>query len=217
MAWIMDTYSMHVRHTQTAVVTGKPISLGGSRGRAEATGRGCMIVTDQALQRLGLDRSSTRVVIQGLGNVGGMAAKLMARAGYKIICAIEYDGAVYNKNGLDITALMSTAMTPDRLPVFRAARPMIATKRCTWKPTSCCRPPRKISSPLRTRIASARRFFAKAPTAHDAAADPILAEKRSLRNSGHSRQRRRRHRFLFRMGAGSPGLFLERAAGQRTS
>jgi len=106
MAWIMDTYSMHVRHTETAVVTGKPISLGGSRGRAEATGRGCMIVTDQALQRLGLDRSQTRVVIQGLGNVGGMAAKLMARAGYKIICAIEWDGAVRNKNGLDIAALM---------------------------------------------------------------------------------------------------------------
>jgi glutamate dehydrogenase (NAD(P)+) len=106
MAWIMDTYSMHVRHTQTAVVTGKPIALGGSRGRAEATGRGCMIVTDQALQRLGLDRSKTRVVIQGLGNVGGMAAKLMARAGYKIICVIEWDGAVHNKNGLDITALM---------------------------------------------------------------------------------------------------------------
>src|ERR1700728_1710738 len=82
MAWIMDTYSMHARHTQTAVVTGKPIDLGGSRGRTEATGRGCMIVTDQALRRFGLERSSTRVVIQGFGNVGGMAARLMALAGY---------------------------------------------------------------------------------------------------------------------------------------
>ena len=71
------------------MVTGKPIELGGSRGRAEATGRGCMIVTDQALRRLGLERSSTRVVIQGFGNVGGMAAKLMARAGFKIVCIIE--------------------------------------------------------------------------------------------------------------------------------
>jgi glutamate dehydrogenase (NAD(P)+) len=106
MAWIMDTYSMHARHTASAVVTGKPISLGGSRGRAEATGRGCMIVTDQALRRLGLERSTTRVVIQGFGNVGGMAAKLMARAGYKIICIIEWDGAVYNPKGLDIIALM---------------------------------------------------------------------------------------------------------------
>src|SRR5271155_5240201 len=106
MAWIMDTYSMHARQTQAAVVTGKPIALGGSRGRAEATGRGCMIVTDQALRRLGLERSTTRVVIQGFGNVGGMAAKLMARAGYKIVCLIEWDGALYNQKGLDIAALM---------------------------------------------------------------------------------------------------------------
>jgi glutamate dehydrogenase (NAD(P)+) len=106
MAWIMDTYSMHVRHTQTAVVTGKPIALGGSKGRAEATGRGCMIVVDQALRHLALERSATRVVIQGFGNVGGMAARLMARAGYKIICIIEWDAAVYNAGGLDIAALM---------------------------------------------------------------------------------------------------------------
>ncbi len=106
MAWIMDTYSMHARQTQSAVVTGKPIALGGSKGRAEATGRGCMIVTDQALRRLGLERSSTRVVIQGFGNVGGMAAKLMSRAGYRVVCIIEWDGAVYNPRGLDIVALM---------------------------------------------------------------------------------------------------------------
>src|SRR5579862_926229 len=93
MAWIMDTYSMHVRHTQTAVVTGKPIDLGGSRGRSEATGRGCMMVTDQALGSFGLVRANTRVVIQGFGNVGGMSAKLMAKAGYKIIAIVEYDGA----------------------------------------------------------------------------------------------------------------------------
>ena len=106
MAWIMDTYSMHARHTSTAVVTGKPIDLGGSRGRSEATGRGCMIVTEQALRKLGLERSTARVVIQGFGNVGGMSAKLMARAGFKIISIVEYDGAVYNSNGLDINALM---------------------------------------------------------------------------------------------------------------
>ncbi len=105
MAWIMDTYSMHSRHTQTAVVTGKPINLGGSRGRSEATGRGCMIVTSEALKRFGLDRASTRVVIQGFGNVGGMSAKLMAQAGFKIVAIVEYDGAVYNTNGLDIAAL----------------------------------------------------------------------------------------------------------------
>ncbi|MGB6941804.1 MAG: Glu/Leu/Phe/Val dehydrogenase [Bryobacteraceae bacterium] len=106
MAWVMDTYSMHKRHTVTGVVTGKPLALGGSAGRSEATGRGCMIVTMQALRRFGMDVANTRVVIQGFGNVGGMSARLMARSGFKIICIIEYDGAVYNPKGLDITALM---------------------------------------------------------------------------------------------------------------
>src|SRR5437899_12400226 len=85
MAWIMDTYSMHVRHTVTAVVTGKPIDLGGSRGRTEATGRGCCIVSQKALQRLRIQPAEARVVIQGFGNVGGMAARLLSRAGFKII------------------------------------------------------------------------------------------------------------------------------------
>ena len=106
MAWIMDTYSMHQRTTVTAVVTGKPLDLGGSRGRTEATGRGCMIVTLEALRKLGIPPSDASVVIQGFGNVGGMAAKLMAQAGFRIVSIIEIDGAVYNSNGLDIAALM---------------------------------------------------------------------------------------------------------------
>jgi glutamate dehydrogenase (NAD(P)+) len=105
MAWIMDTYSMHARHTVTAVVTGKPMALGGSRGRPEATGRGCMIVILKALELLGLKPEDSRVVIQGFGNVGGMAAKLMSAIGFKIVCVVEYNGAVYNPNGLDIAAL----------------------------------------------------------------------------------------------------------------
>ena len=105
MAWIMDTFSMHARQTVTAVVTGKPMALGGSRGRPEATGRGCMIVTQQALPILGLKPENCRVVIQGFGNVGGMAARLMSAAGFKIVCIVEYDGAVYNARGLDIAAL----------------------------------------------------------------------------------------------------------------
>jgi glutamate dehydrogenase (NAD(P)+) len=107
MAWIMDTYSMHMRHTVTAVVTGKPMALGGSRGRPEATGRGCMIVTREALKKLGLRPRDARVVIQGLGNVGGMAARLMTRAGFRITAVAEYDGAVYNSGGLDVEALLS--------------------------------------------------------------------------------------------------------------
>src|SRR4051794_15426034 len=88
MAWIMDTYSMHARHTVTAVVTGKPMALGGSRGRPEATGRGCTIVTMEALKLFQMTPQNTRVVIQGFGNVGSMSARLMAQEGFKIICII---------------------------------------------------------------------------------------------------------------------------------
>lgn len=121
MAWIMDTYSMHKRHTVTAVVTGKPLELGGSRGRPEATGRGCMIVTLEALKRFGLAVQDTRVVIQGFGNVGGMAARLMSRAGFKIVSIIEYDGAVYNRHGLDIEGLMKHRLETGSICGFREA------------------------------------------------------------------------------------------------
>jgi glutamate dehydrogenase (NAD(P)+) len=107
MAWIMDTYSMHTGQTNTAVVTGKPMDLGGSLGRREATGRGCMMVTLEALKAVGLRPEDTRVVIQGFGNVGGMAARLMAARGFRIISIVEYDGAVYNPHGLNIEALAS--------------------------------------------------------------------------------------------------------------
>ncbi|HEV2492989.1 MAG TPA: Glu/Leu/Phe/Val dehydrogenase [Terriglobia bacterium] len=106
MAWIMDTYSMHVRHTVTASVTGKPVDLGGSRGRREATGRGCMIVCDEALKRFGRDRQSTRVIVQGFGNVGSQAARLMHEAGYKIVGVADIEGGILNSRGLDIPALI---------------------------------------------------------------------------------------------------------------
>src|SRR4051812_22885065 len=105
MAWMMDTYSMHMRQTVTAVVTGKPINIGGSRGRREATGRGIMIVCDEAVRKLGLDRESTRVIVQGFGNVGSNAALLMYQAGYKVIGIGEVGGGLHNKNGMDVEAL----------------------------------------------------------------------------------------------------------------
>jgi len=106
MAWIMDTYSMHKRETTTGVVTGKPLDLGGSRGRPEATGRGCLFVTREALKKFEIPPTRARVVIQGFGNVGGMAARLMVKEGIKVVCIIEWDGAVYNDNGLDVEELM---------------------------------------------------------------------------------------------------------------
>jgi len=105
MAWIMETYSMHVRHTVNAVVTGKPLELGGSHGRIEATGRGLMIVCDEAAKKLGMSPDQTRVVIQGFGNVGSNAARLMRRRGYKIVGVSTSKSGLYNKNGIDIEAL----------------------------------------------------------------------------------------------------------------
>jgi glutamate dehydrogenase (NAD(P)+) len=106
MAWMMDTYSMHMRQTVTAVVTGKPINMGGSRGRLEATGRGLMVVCDEALKKLNMNREETRVIVQGFGNVGSNAAKLMHEAGYRIIGVAEWDGAIYNRNGINVNALI---------------------------------------------------------------------------------------------------------------
>ena len=106
MAWIMDTYSMHVGQTVTSVVTGKPVNMGGSRGRREATGRGVGICCDQALKHLGMTVKGCRVIVQGFGNVGSNTAKLMWDKGYSIIGIGEYDGALYNPNGIDIEALL---------------------------------------------------------------------------------------------------------------
>jgi glutamate dehydrogenase (NAD(P)+) len=105
MAWIMDTYSMHHRHTVTAVVTGKPVAMGGSLGRREATGRGCMIATREALARFGRSLKDARVVVQGFGNVGSVAADLLAQAGATIIAVGDKTGAVVDTNGIDIAAL----------------------------------------------------------------------------------------------------------------
>lgn len=102
MAWVMDTYSMHVGHTTTAVVTGKPVELGGSLGRREATGRGCMIVTKQALEHLGMPLKGTTIAIQGFGNVGSVAARLLAREGCKIVAIGDRTTSLYNANGIDV-------------------------------------------------------------------------------------------------------------------
>jgi glutamate dehydrogenase (NAD(P)+) len=102
MAWIMDTYSMHKRHTVTAVVTGKPVEMGGSLGRREATGRGCMLVTREALKRLRMPIEGTRVAIQGFGNVGSVAAQLMENLGLMVVAVSDKSGGIYNPKGLRI-------------------------------------------------------------------------------------------------------------------
>jgi glutamate dehydrogenase (NAD(P)+) len=106
MAWIMDTYSMHVRHTVTSVVTGKPLSLGGSRGRVEATGRGLMLICREAAPLRGLTLSGSRVAVQGFGNVGSIAARMCHEAGARVLAVSDIRGGIYNERGLDLPAVL---------------------------------------------------------------------------------------------------------------
>lgn len=102
MAWIMDTYSMHMRKTVSGVVTGKPLLIGGSIGRREATGRGVMIVTLGAMEKLGLKPKDTSVIVQGFGNVGSISAQLLREQGCKIVGIGDITGGFYNKKGIDV-------------------------------------------------------------------------------------------------------------------
>jgi glutamate dehydrogenase (NAD(P)+) len=107
MAWIMDTYSILSGHTVPGVVTGKPLELGGSLGRFEATGRGAFIVAAEAARHLGLELEGARVAVQGAGNVGGVAARCFARAGAKVIAMSDSRGGLYNPAGLDLDAVLA--------------------------------------------------------------------------------------------------------------
>ncbi|HET6638622.1 MAG TPA: Glu/Leu/Phe/Val dehydrogenase, partial [Gemmatimonadota bacterium] len=104
MAWTMDTYSQHARHTVTSIVTGKPIEMGGSLGRRDATGRGCMLVTLEALRHQGLPVEGARVVVQGFGNVGSTAARLCAQRGMKVVGISDFTTGVHNEDGIDLEA-----------------------------------------------------------------------------------------------------------------
>jgi glutamate dehydrogenase (NAD(P)+) len=124
MAWVMDTYSMHVGHTETAVVTGKPIEMGGSLGRREATGRGVMIVTREAAKHLGLNIKGATVAVQGFGNVGSVSADLLAGIGAKIIAVTDWKGGVINQSGLDIPKLLEYAAKHKTVEGFPGADPL---------------------------------------------------------------------------------------------
>ncbi|MGE8474248.1 MAG: Glu/Leu/Phe/Val family dehydrogenase, partial [Paraburkholderia hospita] len=106
MAWMMDTYSMNQGQTATGVVTGKPITLGGSLGRREATGRGVFVVGCEAARRIGMDIEGARIAVQGFGNVGGIAARLYQEAGAKVVAVQDHTGTLYKESGIDAVALL---------------------------------------------------------------------------------------------------------------
>jgi glutamate dehydrogenase (NAD(P)+) len=124
MAWISDTYSMHVGHSSTSVVTGKPVEMGGSLGRREATGRGVMIVARESAKHLGFELTGSRVAIQGFGNVGSIGADLMAQQGAKIIGVTDWKGGVQNDKGLDISKLIAHVAKHRTVAGFEGGDPL---------------------------------------------------------------------------------------------
>jgi glutamate dehydrogenase (NAD(P)+) len=128
MAWVMDTYSMHVGHTTTSVVTGKPIEMGGSLGRREATGRGVMITTREAARHLGIDIKAATIAVQGFGNVGSVSADLLHELGAKIVAVTDWKGGVYNPAGLDIEALIAWTSTHKTVAGFPKAEALDGAK-----------------------------------------------------------------------------------------
>jgi glutamate dehydrogenase (NAD(P)+) len=124
-----------VRHTVTAVVTGKPLDLGGSRGRREATGRGVLFVCDKAVAKLGMKREACRVIVQGFGNVGSMASLLMHQAGYKIVGAADIHGGLYNEDGLDVPKLVDWVQQQRKpLPEFPGGGAKVSAQEVLFQP-----------------------------------------------------------------------------------
>lgn len=178
MAWVMDTYSMHVGRTENAVVTGKPVEMGGSLGRKEATGRGCMLVTKEALEHLGMSMKGATVVVQGFGNVGSTAAKLMAQQGCKIVGISDRFGAFYNEKGIDVDAAIAYAAAHRGLDGFTGGDAMDPDELLTL-PVDVLVPAAlenvitaKNAAKIRAKVICEG---ANGPTT--AAADPILEEK----------------------------------------
>ena len=126
MAWFSDTYSMHVGHTSTAVVTGKPVEMGGSLGRREATGRGVMLTARESARHLGFPLKGATVAVQGFGNVGAIAAQLLAEQGAIIVGVTDWQGGVYNAAGLDVPALQAHVARHKTVAGFSGGEPLAA-------------------------------------------------------------------------------------------
>jgi glutamate dehydrogenase (NAD(P)+) len=127
MAWIMDTYSMHSGYSIPAVVTGKPLSIGGTEGRNDATATGVLYVTRRAAQRAGLSLQGARVSIQGYGNAGSVAARLFHQAGCRIVAVSDSQGGIYSSAGLDPAAVLRAKQELGSITAYRDARQISST------------------------------------------------------------------------------------------
>jgi glutamate dehydrogenase (NAD(P)+) len=133
MAWIMDTYSMNKGYSVLGVVTGKPVDVGGSLGRFDATGRGCMICTVLAAKHLGINIEGATVAVQGFGNVGGNVARILAEKGVRIIAVSDVMGGVYNSKGLDIGRLLKHAENTGSVVKFKEGEPITNSELLSMK------------------------------------------------------------------------------------
>ena len=179
MAWMMDTYSQNLGRTATGVVTGKPISLGGSLGRRDATGRGVFVVASEAARKIDLDLSGARIAVQGFGNVGGIAARLFQDAGAKIVAVQDHSGTLYAPGGLDARALLAHVETHRRVEGFEGAE-ALPSRDAFWQIESDILIPAALEGQITTANAGTIRTKivvegANGPTTP--AADDILREK----------------------------------------
>ena len=210
MAWFMDTYSMHVRQNMPGVVTGKPLEIGGSRGRVEATGRGVTICALDEMAVMGLRPEQATIAIQGFGNVGRYAAKLFEERGCKIVGISDVTGAYYNEEGINVFGAMEHTSKFGTLEGFKGGDRITNTELLD-QPLRRARSRRaRKSFHCRDCVESSGKALGRGrERTDDAGSRPNLPRKRHRRHSGHHGQRRRRHRLVFRMGARPHGLLLE--------
>ena len=215
MAWIMDTYSMHKRHTVTAVVTGKPVEMGGSLGRREATGRGCMLVTREALKRLEMPIAGTRVAVQGFGNVGSITAQLMEQLGLIVVAVSDKSGGIYNPKGLHIKDVQEHVKQHRHLSEYKEADHIgnADAPDARLRRAGPGRPGERHHQPERARREGPDHLRGRQRPHHRQRRQDPRGEGR-VRHPRHPGQRRRRDRELLRVGPGSRRIFLGRGDGQ---
>ncbi len=215
MAWMMDTYSMNQGQTATGVVTGKPISLGGSLGRREATGRGVFVVGCEAAQKKGVEIEGARIAVQGFGNVGGIAGKLFQEAGAKVVAVQDHTGSIYQPAGLDAVKLLDHVARTGGVAGFEGAEPMANDE--FWTVETDILIPAALENQITEKNAGKIRTKiivegANGPTT--TAADDILHGQRRAGDPRRDRQRRRRDGVVLRVGAGLLQLLLDRGRDQ---
>ncbi len=210
MAWMMDTYSMQIGHAVPEIVTGKPISIGGSVFRHEATGAGVVMVIERACERLGWNLAEQRCIVQGFGKVGGVAAAELADRGATVVGIGDYSGGIYDENGLDVAELMDWTAEGSALADWQGRATHVTNAALLELPCDVL-----VLAALEDQLTAenAPRIQARmvaeganGPTSLDA--DEILLERGIPGAARHPHQRRRRHGLVLRVGSGHRAVLL---------